>query len=142
MFFPPGLPRRCSYVAQVTIAGVGIAVDVIVGVGISIAGVSITVAGVDVAPVGVCDGLLHSRFGLGVSIIPPTLFRDFIRVGRAISGVGMAVAGVGITIAGVGIAVAGVVGAMAGVGIAIAGVCGAKFGVGISLAGVGIAIFW
>ena len=77
LIFPPGLPSRCSYVAQATIAGVGIAICVIAGVGVSIAGVSITVAGVDVVPAGVSDGLLHSRFGLGVSIIPPTLLFFF-----------------------------------------------------------------
>ena len=39
-------------------------------------------------------GLLHSLFGLGVGRIPPALFLDFVRIGRAVSGVGMAGAGV------------------------------------------------
>ena len=123
-------------------AGVGIAMDAIAGVGMTIAGFGPIIAGVDTIIAGVGDGLLHRRFALGASKIPPALFRDFISVGRAISGVGMAVAGVGITIAGVGMTVAGVGGAMVGVGIAIAGVCEAKLGIGISLAGVGVAIVW
>ena len=78
------------------IVGVGGAIDVIAWVDTTIAGAGITLAGVDAIPSEVRDDILHRLFGLGVRRIPPALFLNFVRIGRAVSGVGMAGAGVGI----------------------------------------------